>query len=136
MSDFNYKDILERFMDDNNWENGENIAITKEEETYLKQEVINKFRKGEMLSSEEIRYVFEYELFPYEWGDIIDEGRHGWVVYECIFTIGENEHYMMTFWHHDDYGIEDYEAQEPIRCYLKEVKVMKWVCEEDNENRD
>lgn len=127
--EFNYEDILDRFMDNNNWENGENVAVSKEEEDYLKQEVINKFRKGEMLSSGEIEYIFEYEPFPYEWGDIVDEGRHGWVVYECIFTIEENEHYMMTFWHHDDYGIGDYEAQEPIRCYLKEVKVMKWVCE-------
>ena len=136
MSDFNYEDILDRYTNQNNWENSENNKVSKEEVAYLEQEITNKFRKGETLSSEEIAYVFNFELFPWETGDIIDEGRHGWVVYEYIFTISDDEHYMMTFWHHDDYGIGDYEKQEPVRCYLKEVKVMKWVCEGDNENRN
>lgn len=127
--EFNYEDILDRYTTHSNWVDGENTAVTKEEEAYLEQTVTNKFRKGETLSSQEIGYVFNYELFPWKMGEILEEGRHGWVLYEYIFDVGDDEHYMMTFWHHDDYGIGDYEAQEPIRCYLKEVKVMKWVCE-------
>lgn len=127
--EFNYEDILDRYTTHSNWVDGENVAVTKEEEAYLEQTVTDKFHKREQLSSQEIGYVFNYELFPWEMGEILEEGRHGWVLYEYIFDVGNDEHYMMTFWHHDDYGVGDYEAQEPIRCYLKEVKVMKWVCE-------
>lgn len=93
-----------------------------------------KFRAGEELSSSEINILLDWEIFPYELGDIIEAIRHGYVIREYIFEIEENEHYMLEFAHHYDYGIDDYAMpQAPKRCYFKKVAVEKWVCAGEDE---
>ena len=129
----NYEDIVERYVNRENWAKGENIAVSKEEENFMINHLKEKFRNKETIDSFEFDLIFNCEIFPYHYGEIIQEGRHGWIVREYIIEIEDNEYYMTYFWHHDDYGIERYESQEPHRCFYKEVKVMKWVCEEEEE---
>jgi hypothetical protein len=129
-----YKDIVERFTDRENWsEDGINTMVSKEEEDFMINHLKEMFRNGETV--DDLDLIFGWDLFHYDYGDIVGEGRRGWVIREYIIDIEDDEHYMVHFWQHDDYGIEEYEPQVPRRCYYKEVKVMKWVCEgEDNEN--
>lgn len=129
----NYEDIIERYSDYDNWEEGENKAVSAEEENFMINCLKEKFRKGEIINSVEFSLIFNDEIFPYEWGEIEEERRHGWVVRDFIISIEDNEHYMVHSWHHDDCGME-FESQIPCRCYYKEVKVMKWVCEPEEDN--
>ena len=128
-----YEDIVERYTDHKNWVEGENTTVSKEEENFMINHLKEKFRNKEIIDSFEFDLIFNWEIFPYHYGEIIEEGRHGWVVREYIIEIEDNEYYMTYFWHHDDYGMGDYEPQEPCRCFYKEVKVMKWVCEGEEE---
>jgi hypothetical protein len=128
-----YENIIERFMDNNNWdEEGKNTAVSKEEEDFMISHLKERFRNGEFIDYDEFNLIFNWEIFSYDCGNIVGEGRHGWVIKEYIIHIEDDEHYMVTFWYHDDYGVEEYDPQEPRRCYYIEVKVMKWVCEEEN----
>ena len=91
-----------------------------------------KFRAGEELSSSEINILLDWEIFPYELGNIIEAISHGYVIREYIFKIEENEHYMLMLACHYDYGVDDYTTpQAPMRCYFKKVAIEKWVCKED-----
>ena len=93
-----------------------------------------KFRAGEELSSSEINILLDWEIFPYELGNIIEAISHGYVIREYIFEIAENEHYMLMLACHDDYGVDDYTMpQTPKRCYFKRVAILKWVCTEQEE---
>lgn len=87
------------------------------------------------LATEEVRagrpicwFTFDklFDYYDYEYGDILEEFRHGWVLKEMILKISENENYMVSVASHDDYGWEyDEQVLEPVE--LREVKVKKWV---------
>ena len=131
---YDYMELIENY-NNYQWASArfhDNEEEANKEMEYIASRLREKFRSGITITSDEIAVLFNYEVFPYETqdGEYFD---HGYIWRDYIFEIEDNENYMMTFAYHDDYGIGDYEAQEPIRCYLKEVKVMKWICEGEDE---
>lgn len=69
------------------------------------------------------------DIGDYEEGEIIEVGRHGWHLQEVIFHF-RDKHYMGTVWNNDMCG-DEWESQILKEVKLKEVKVLKWVMEED-----
>lgn len=93
---------------------------------YIALRMKEKFRAGLTFSSKEISILVNYEVFPYERqeGESFD---HGYIWVDYIFDVDEDEHYMMTFAWHDDYGVPEWDSQEGVKCEYKEIKMMKWV---------
>jgi hypothetical protein len=69
------------------------------------------------------------DIGDYEEGEIIETGRHGWYLEEVIFHF-RDKHYMGIVWRNDMNG-DEWEPQVLKEVKLKEVKVLKWVEEED-----
>lgn len=100
-----------------------NRTLTDEELEYLINTLKERIRTGVELFAGEIDIC--RDAFYHEYGDILEEGRHGTLLRQLILKLGENEFYSITGWDWE-YG-SDYEGQTPKRVKLKPVQVMKWV---------
>lgn len=114
----NYRWATDRLYD--------NEEEAQKEIDYITLRMKEKFRAGLAFSSKEIRILIRYEIFPYECQDG-ENFDHGYIWRDYIFDVDENEHYMMTFAWHDDYGVPEWDSQEGVKCEYKEIKMMKWV---------
>ena len=66
------------------------------------------------------------EYYDYEYGSIVEVGRHGWCSIELIIHF-HGINYMTTIWVHDDHGINTDSDVRFEKAELKEVTVQKWV---------
>ena len=102
---------------------------TAEEQEEFEKLIIEEIRAGREICP----FAFDYliEGIDYDYGEILEEHRHGWVLRELIIKISDSENYMATVLHHDDYGLEyDEQVLEPVE--LREVKVKKRVSKGEN----
>lgn len=117
-----YQDYLDKSdeIDVSDW-------TAKEQEEFEKL-IIEEIRVGREICP----FAFDYliEGVDYDYGEILEEHRHGWVLKELIIKISDSENYMATVLHHDDCGLEyDKQVLEPVE--LREIKIMKWVSKDE-----
>ena len=120
--EYNYDELIERYYDKE--------ELTDEEYAYVEKILLDKVRKGESVSHWEFEYLDE--RFFYEYGDITDELRHGWVWREIILKFSENEFYSCNIAYHNDYGFDTDEIDDFCRVEKRNVVVQKWVPVEEN----
>lgn len=121
-----YQDYLDKSdeIDVSDW--------TEEEQDEFEKLIIEEIRAGREICP----FAFDYliEGIDYDYGEILEEHRHGWVLRELIIKISDSENYMATVLHHDDYGLEyDEQALEPVE--LREAKIMQWVSKDEPQKR-
>ena len=129
-----YNEAIEKINNTRSWDYKNSEVEMELLANIVTEGMKEKFRAGESLSTQEQSVLLDWEIFPYEWGDIVEVLRHGYIVREYIFEVDEDENYMLTFEWHEDYGIQIVDYETPARCYYKDVVVKKWVCEEENED--
>lgn len=101
----------------------EYLRLEQEEKNIIHEIIENK----EEITSD--IYNCLMDIGDYEYGEIIETGRHGWHLQEVIFHF-RDKHYMGTVWNNDMCG-DEWESQILKEVKLKEVKVLKWVDEEE-----
>ena len=122
---YDYESLIENYSDykwacDRFYEHRD--EANKEME-YIALRMKEKFRAGLTFSSKEIHILVRYEVLPHDYQDG-ESFDHGYIWRNYIFDV-DDEHYMMTFAWHDDYGIPEWDSQEGIKCEYKEIKIMK-----------
>ena len=123
----NLLDEAERDLDKydsliNKWQDED---LTEEEMTFIDTKILPyMFESEEPFSGLEIQYLMEY--YDYEYGNIVEAGRHGWYSIEFIIHFHGID-YMTTIWVHDDYGNDTDHEVRFEKAELKEVTVQKWV---------
>lgn len=106
----------------NKWQNED---LTEEEMTFIDTKILPyMFELEESFSGLEIQYLMEY--YDYEYGNIVEAGRHGWYSIELIIHF-HGINYMTTIWTHDDYGIDTDHEVRFEKAELREVTIQKWV---------
>ena len=106
----------------NKWQNED---LTEEEMTFIDTKIFPyMFEFEEPFSGIEIQYLMEY--YDYEYGNIVEAGRHGWYSIELIIHFHGTD-YMTTIWEHDDEGINTDCDVRFEKAELKEVTIQKWV---------
>lgn len=100
--------------------------IEDDEIIYLALHAKKRIEAGESVNGTEVDQFCNYYDFDYEYGDVIDFIRHGWVTREMLVSIGDKT-YMAIAYYHDDYGRENDDELIFEEVELQEVVVKKWV---------
>lgn len=90
-------------------------------------EILNRIHAGETFSQDEFSDL--YENYYYD-EDIYDIERKGTILYQVIFSIG-NEYYSAYEYRNDMWGSEWDETAGLTRVYPKERTVIDWITKEE-----